>query len=106
MTRIRGRRVVWPLRAIMYLTIAFHYPHPEHTDEFLAFMGRVGEAMRDTPGLLSIEGGRHDATRLIAVGRWESRAAFEAALPKLMSVPGRLPEWSARDDEVFFLEAN
>ena len=43
--------------------------------------------------------------RLFGVSRWESAAAFQAALPTITSLaPDRRPEWSSAEDEVLTME--
>ena len=89
----------------MFVTIAVHSPKPEHVEDLLSFMHRVAAALEGTPGLVGIESFREqDGDRLVAIGRWESRETFEAALPRLLGVGGRDPNWSAGPDVVFRLD--
>lgn len=89
----------------MFLTIAHHYPRPEHVEAFLAFMAEIEAGMSGTPGLVTLESFRDVVQpRLVAIGRWESAEAAQAGVPRLMSIGERKPEWSARPDEVFQLE--
>lgn len=65
-----------------YVFIAVHYPAPGRADEVYASMARMAESAADTPGLLEIGPWReHDGDRIIGLSRWESREAFEAAMP-------------------------
>jgi heme-degrading monooxygenase HmoA len=86
----------------MFQTIAIHYPAPGHAEDFAAYMRRVREAVGVPPGLLSFDAWREPGdARLVAVSRWESADAFEAALPLIGSLRDeRREEWSARPDDV------
>ena len=89
----------------VFLAVAHHYPRPEHLEAFVVVMCDVEAGMAGTPGLISIESFRDVVeTRLVAIGRWESPAAAQVGVPRLMSIGERDPEWSARPDEVFPLE--
>ena len=89
----------------MFVTIAHHYPRPEHVETFVAFMADIEEGMAGTPGLVSLESFRDVAqTRLVAIGRWESPEAAQAGVSRLMTIGARDPEWSARPDEVMQLQ--
>lgn len=89
----------------MFVTMAFHYPKPEHLDDFAAFLGRIEEHMAGTEGLVSLESYR-DVTgdRLVALGRWESEDAAQAGVGRLLAMGGRDPQWSRHPDDVFQLE--
>jgi quinol monooxygenase YgiN len=89
----------------MFVAIAIHYPRPEHTDDFIAYMRRVRAAVGDPPGLVDFHGYRDAQTsRLIGLSRWESEAAFHAALPLIGSLrEERRDEWSQRPDDVLML---
>jgi hypothetical protein len=92
----------------MFQTIAIHHAVPEHADAFLAFMGRVTEAVAGAPGLLEFSSWREpgEGGRLVAVARWESPEAFQAAAPRIMSLSGeRRPEWSSAPDDLLMLAA-
>ena len=86
----------------MHLVVVFHHARPEHADDFLAFMGRVTEAVQGAEGLLEFSSWREPGTsRLVAVSRWESAEAFEAALPRVRSLaPERREEWTDQPDEI------
>ncbi len=91
----------------MLQTIAVHDVRPEHADAFRAFMGKVEAAVAGAPGLIDIGSWREARTgRLVAVARWESQAAFEAAAPAIMGLSGeRDPAWTDRDDDLMILVA-
>ena len=90
----------------MFQAIAVHHAAPEHADAFMAFMHRVIDHVGDAPGLIEFSAWREQGTsRLFGLSRWESRDAFEAALPTIMSLgPERRPEWSEREDDVLLLD--
>jgi len=70
--------------AFLFLTI--HHPKPEHRDEVLLSMERVGEVMRGAPGLLQIGPWKEqEGNRLFGIAIWESREAFDRALEQFSS---------------------
>lgn len=85
---------------------ATHYPHPDHVAEFEAHMLLVRDAVRGAAGLIEFDCFRSpDGSRLLGVSKWESRAAFEAALPLIASnADRRRDEWTVADDELMELE--
>ena len=89
----------------MFVAIAVHHAAPGHVEDFVAFMHRVIEKVGHTPGLLDFEGYRDAQTsRLVGLSRWESREAFETALPTIGSLGHeRRDEWSERPDDVLML---
>ena len=91
----------------MFVAIAFHYPHPEHIDDLLGHMSRVVDTVRDgADGLIYFGCWREQGgARLLGLSQWESREAFEAALPLIGSRRGERPEeWSIADDELLLLD--
>jgi hypothetical protein len=67
---------------VTYIFMAVHYPLPGHGDEVYASMTRMAEGAAGTPDLIEIGpwlecGG----DRVVGFSRWESREAFEAAMP-------------------------
>jgi quinol monooxygenase YgiN len=90
----------------MYQVVVFHHAEEEHVDEFLRFMGLVTEAVAGADGLIEFTTWREaGSSRLIAISRWTSADAFDAALPRIMSLSDqRRPEWSARPDEIVATE--
>ena len=62
--------------------MAVHYPAPGHRDEVYASMVRMASSLCDVPGLAEIgPWAEHDGDRVVGLSRWESREAFEAAMP-------------------------
>lgn len=65
-----------------YIFIAIHYPQPEHREDLIHSMRKMGQAMAAQPGLITagpwVEQG---GDRVVGVSRWESREAFLAACP-------------------------
>ena len=92
-------------RALMFVAIAIHHAAPEHVEDFLAFMGRVVQAVGRPPGLIDFDGYRdQQSNRLIGLSRWESEQAFRDALPLIGSLAHeRREEWSERPDDVLLL---
>ena len=86
----------------MHQVIVFHHARPEYVDDFLAFMARVTEAVEGADGLLEFTTWREPgSSRLVAVSRWTSAAAFTAALPRVLSLADqRRAEWTERPDEL------
>jgi heme-degrading monooxygenase HmoA len=90
--------------AIVFVTLAFHHPHPEHLDDFAAFRERVEDGMRGTDGLLSLESFRDAGSDdLVAIARWESAEHARVGVQKLLSVGGRAADWSERRDDLYRL---
>ncbi len=91
----------------MIQTIAVHDVRAEHVDAFRAFMGKVEAAVAGAPGLVEIASWRDAMSgRLVAVARWESQAAFEAAAPAIMGLSSeRDPAWTDRPDDLMILTA-
>jgi uncharacterized protein YndB with AHSA1/START domain len=84
-----------------FAVTAFHYYVDEHRAAFEDFCRRVMQHVAGTPGLVRFEL-LHDGAgkRLVGSSLWQTRAAFEAALPLILALaPERKPEWSARPDE-------
>jgi quinol monooxygenase YgiN len=89
----------------VFTAIAIHHPHPDHVDDFVAHMQRVVEATSRAVGLIEFTCWRDDGGALIGYSRWESREAFEAALPLIGSnADRRRPGWTVADDELYQLE--
>jgi heme-degrading monooxygenase HmoA len=89
----------------MFVAIAIHHARPEHAEDFAAYMRRVRAAVGDPPGLIDFHGYRDARTsRLVGLSRWESEAAFQAALPLIGALRDeRREEWSERPDDVLML---
>jgi quinol monooxygenase YgiN len=89
----------------MFVAIAIHHADPEYVEDFVAFMHRVIETVGHPPGLVDFRGYRDTQTsRLVGLSRWESEAAFHAALQSIGSLGHeRRDEWSLRPDDVLML---
>jgi len=93
-----------PERAVTYIFMAVHYPESGSRDGVYARMSAMAESMAGTPGLLEIgpwlDG---DGERVVGLSRWESREAFEQAMPG-SGVPNTLiHEGETRPREYFHL---
>ena len=90
----------------MFRAVATHHPHPDHVDEMAAHMRRVADATAGAGGLLSFECVRDEQSgALLGVSRWDSRAAFEAAMPLIgANAHLRRDEWTVADDELRLLD--
>ena len=89
----------------MFVAIAIHHADPEYVEDFVAFMHRVIETVGRPPGLVDFHGYRDTQTsRLVGLSRWESEAAFQAALQSIGSLGHqRRDEWSLQPDDVLML---
>ena len=87
-----------------YIFMAVHYPQPGTSDEVYGRMSGMAESMAGTPGLLEIgpwlDG---DGQRVIGLSRWESRAAFEKAMPGSGVPNATVHEGESRPREYFHL---
>ncbi|TGA96770.1 hypothetical protein E2651_32145 [Streptomyces sp. MZ04] len=64
--------------------VAFHYPHPEHFEDFVGRAHRVGDVLRASSGCLSADvWATPDGDAVVTIGTFESddahREAFAAA---------------------------
>jgi hypothetical protein len=67
---------------VSYIFMAAHYPAEGHAEEVRQGMARKALAMAGTPGLLEIGPWmEHDGSRIVGISRWESKAAFDSAMP-------------------------
>jgi len=92
----------------MVTAIAIHHPNPDHVAELEAHMELVREStLERAEGLIEFECLREErGGRLLGFSRWESREAFEAALPIIAANAGRRqPEWTVAEDELLTLTA-
>lgn len=92
--------------------IAIHRPKPEHRDDVLRSMQRVGDVLSGSPGLVQIGlWTEEDGNRVIGISVWESRDAFERALQTVgrFSVAGSQDrsreEWEEQPAEEIFAES-
>jgi uncharacterized protein len=82
------------------LALLFHYPKPEHVEEFLAAMGTVRDAIAAVPGCLEVGIWREPGTEaVVAVSQWSSAEAFAAGRQRLSAgdLPIAVTEWEYRD---------
>lgn len=88
-----------------YIFMAVHYPAPGRRDEVYASMARMAAGASGTPGLIEIGPWlEHGGDRVIGFSRWESREAFEAAMPG-SGVPNDIVhDGESRPREYFHLE--
>lgn len=95
-----------------FIFIAIHYPRPEHREDVLRSMQRVGEALKGAPGLLQVGPWQEEeGDRLMGISVWESRGTFERALEDLgrfgdagSQDPSR-GDWEERPAEEIFAES-
>ena len=89
----------------MIVTMAIHHAAPGHADDFLRHMEKVVAATQGAPGLIEFTcWAEDDGARLVGLARWETRAAFEAALPLIGShAHERDPAWTTGEDELLIL---
>jgi hypothetical protein len=72
----------------MYIFMAAHFPADGHAAAVRASMTRMAASMAGTPGLLEIgPWAERDGSRVVGISRWESKEAFDAAMPG-SGVPG------------------
>ena len=95
----------WPPGVFVHLAIK--YSKPEHVADNVASMRRVADAAQGAPGLIAI-GPWLDARsgRVIGLSLWESRGAFESAMPAVFgSLPDLDPDgdWDGRPPDSFHL---
>ena len=91
----------------MFTHIAIHTPKPEHRDDVIASMRRVGAASAGARGLVQMGPWQEiDGGRLVGLAIWESREAFLAAAPGIFAVVGndRFDEWDAEPTVSLHLE--
>jgi hypothetical protein len=87
--------------------MAFHHPRPEHREDLLRGMAEFSAVLGSLPGL--IEAGAWEQggdPRIVAISRWESRAAFETAWPVMAAALADTPfdVWEEREAELFLLD--
>jgi quinol monooxygenase YgiN len=90
------------------MAVATHHPHPDHVAELESHMNLVRDTVRaGAEGLVDFDCYRSDdGSRLFGISKWDSREAFEAALPLIASnVARRRGEWTVADDELLTLES-
>ena len=89
-----------------YIFMAAHYPAPGKLDEVYASMRRMADFAAGTPGLIEIGPWIDvDGTRVIDISKWESREAFEAAMPGSGEPNATVFPGEAKPRDYFHLEA-
>ena len=89
-----------------YIFMAVHYPADGKLDEIYASMQQMAASATGTPGLLEIGPWLDVAeTRVIGISKWESRAAFEAAMPGSGQANTTVFPGESRPREYFHLES-
>ncbi|MCX5589179.1 antibiotic biosynthesis monooxygenase [Streptomyces erythrochromogenes] len=87
--------------------VAFHYPAPEHVEEFVAECHQVAEAMRRQPGFVSVGVWvTPDGDAVVTTGAFESEEAFRATADlarEMGATPDGLSDLEIRPREVHFL---
>ncbi|WP_418961179.1 putative quinol monooxygenase [Streptomyces tritici] len=87
--------------------VAFHYPAPEHLDEFVQECHKVAEAARRQPGFESVAVWvTPDGSAVVTTGAFESEEAFLAASAigrEMDATPEGLSDLEIRPREVHFL---
>jgi hypothetical protein len=89
-----------------YIFMAAHYPARGKLDEVYASMRRMADSAAGTPGLIEIGPWIDVAgTRVIGISKWESREAFESAMPGSGQPNATVFPGEARPREYFHLES-
>ncbi|WP_432000041.1 putative quinol monooxygenase [Streptomyces sioyaensis] len=87
--------------------VAFHYPAPEHLEEFVGNCHEVADATRRQPGFLSVGVWvTPDGEAVVTTGAFESEEAFSAAAEvgrEMGATPEGLSDLEVRPREVHFL---
>lgn len=87
-----------------FIFMAVHYPEPGRRDDLYQRMAGMADTLAGTPGLIDIGPWiEHEGERVVGVSRWESRAAFEAAMPGSGRPNDTIHEWESRPREYFHL---
>jgi hypothetical protein len=88
------------------LVHATHHPHPSHTGDLLAAMGRLRALAGDVPGLDEIGAFLDpDGERVIAISVWASPEAMQEGMGRLFAGIGEVPfdVWERRPRELLTL---
>ena len=88
-----------------HMSLALHYPKPEHVDDLLGAMARLGTVLAGMPGLLDVGVWRNEEL-IVAMAIWESPEALEGATPAMVTALADVPfgEWELRQQQLFGLE--
>ena len=87
-----------------YFTLAIHYPIPEHTEDLLGAMKKLGESAKNIEGLLDMSAWVDDASgRVFATSTWDSFEHAQAAWQELGKLAAETPfaQWERQPREVF-----
>ncbi|MEU7136786.1 antibiotic biosynthesis monooxygenase [Streptomyces sp. NPDC046261] len=89
--------------------VAFHYPAPEHVEEFVGQCHQVAEAARKQPGFLSVGVWvTEDGDAVVTTGAYESEEAFRAAAEvarEMGATPDGLSDLEIKPRRVHFLRS-
>ena len=89
-----------------YIFMAAHYPVEGRAGEVRESMTRMAAVMAGTPGLLEIgPWAESDGSRVVGISRWESKAAFDAAMPGSGVPSDVIHPGERKPREYFHLEA-
>lgn len=87
-----------------YIFMAVHYPEPGRRDDLYHRMANMAGNLAGTPGLIDIGPWvEYDGERVVGVSRWESREAFDAAMPGSGVPSDTVHEWESRPRDYFHL---
>jgi heme-degrading monooxygenase HmoA len=84
----------------MWVHMSVHHPKPGKKDALIESMHRFGAAIRNAPGLVSVQT-LYDADQDVLIGMaiWESQEAFQASVHLARAAVANDPfdEWEAED---------
>lgn len=87
--------------------VGFHYPAPEHVEEFVGHCHQVAEAMLAVPGCLSVQVWvTPDRDAVVTNGAFESEESFRAATVasrELGATPDGISDLEVKPRQVHFL---
>jgi heme-degrading monooxygenase HmoA len=88
-----------------YMLMVVHHPEDGRHDDVYQRMCAFVPSMEGTPGLLEIGAWQeHGGQRVVGLSRWESREAFEAAMPGGDEPDETIQEGESRPREYFHLQ--
>ncbi|MEV4757877.1 antibiotic biosynthesis monooxygenase [Micromonospora sp. NPDC049559] len=84
--------------------MVIHYPAPGRREALLRAMAERAELLAAAPGCVEVGAWQERGDRLVGISRWESEAAFRAAVPPGFGEPSdEIPEGETRPREKFLL---
>ncbi|HLI08145.1 MAG TPA: hypothetical protein VKV40_16370 [Ktedonobacteraceae bacterium] len=94
----------------MFIFYSIHYPHPEKEELLVQSMHEFGELLKQQPGNIfqaPYPFKDPEEGTLTGVSIWESREAFQAALPALQRARqnSRSHEWEVKPTRVYMLNS-